>query len=41
MIQESARIQGRKSKRKLTAEQSREMLEKRWGKKEDKDDAGV
>lgn len=43
VLQESARIQGRKSKRTLTSEQSREMLGKRWCKKdkEDKDDAGI
>jgi hypothetical protein len=38
ILAEAARIQGRKSRRKLTKEQAQSMAEKRWGKKEEKTD---
>ena len=38
ILEEAARIHGRKGKRKLTKEQAQKMAEKRWGKKEDKAD---
>ena len=42
VIQEAARIQGRKSKRQLTPEQAKDMADKRWGtKEEEKNDAGI
>jgi len=38
IMQEASRINGRKSKRVLTKEEATNMSEKRWGKKEDKND---
>ena len=38
ILEEAARIQGRKSKRKLSKEQAQAMAEKRWGKKEVSDE---
>lgn len=38
IIDEAARINGRKSKRILTPEDATKMAEKRWGKKEEKTD---
>jgi len=39
IMQEAARIQGRKSRRKLTSEQARETAMKRWNKDEETRDA--
>ncbi len=37
VLQEAARIQGRRSRRKLTSEQAKEMAGKRWGKEDSKE----
>jgi hypothetical protein len=39
VLQEAARIQGRKSRRTLTPEQARSTALKRWDKKEESNDA--
>ena len=36
VLEEAARIHGRKSRRNLSKEQAQAMAEKRWGKKEEK-----
>jgi len=38
IIQEAARISGRKSKRQLTTDQAKKMADSRWNKKEEEKD---